>query len=147
MFNSITLSSDMKTLYLIDNGRAIPFDLTVPEGVMVGLLGDQLVVATGAAKMADQQPELPTEGLVAGRAAAPVAEQATFKVTEKSQYTITYNPQKRALGIIGWDDVVIQLEAPEDGNCGSKTFELTAKKLILLSHRNGVLTIKERPVI
>ena len=39
----------MKTLYLIDNGRAIAYDLTVPQGVIVGLLGDQLVVATAVA--------------------------------------------------------------------------------------------------
>lgn len=134
MLNSISLSSDMKTLYLIDNGRAIPFDLTVPEGVLVGLLGDQLVVATGTTLPVPQEVPLPTvEGAIEGVEVVrtrPVAKKYTFKAGENSQYTVSYNGKNKALGIIGVDDVVIHLEAPGQGTCAEQMFDLDNNKIV-----------------
>ncbi|WP_367388921.1 hypothetical protein [Lewinella sp. LCG006] len=137
MLNSISLSSDMKTLYLIDNGRAIPFDLTVPEGVLVGLLGDQLVVATGTTVPVPQEVPLPTvEGAIEDTEVArtrPVEKTYTFKAGENSQYTVSYNAKNKALSIIGVDDVVIHLEAPEDGSCSEQMFDLDNKKAVRIN--------------
>jgi hypothetical protein len=137
MLNSISLSSDMKTLYLIDNGRAIPFDLTVPEGVLVGLLRDQLVVATGTTLPAPQEVPLPTaEGVIEGAEVArtlPVEKTYTFKAGENSQYTVSYNGKNKALSIIGVDDVVIHLEAPEDGRCSEQMFDLDNRKVVRIT--------------
>ena len=44
--NSIALSPDMSTLFLIDNGRAIYFDLSSRFGIVIGTLDGQLTVAT-----------------------------------------------------------------------------------------------------
>ncbi|MEZ4986691.1 MAG: hypothetical protein R2795_16915 [Saprospiraceae bacterium] len=111
MVNSITLSSDMKTLFLIDNGRSISYDLTVPEGVMVGLMGDQLVAATAVAP-----PALGTSGSVktAGN------NRYTFKALDNSQYTMSYNESNKAIAIIGVGDIVINLEAPDSNDCASR---------------------------
>ncbi len=140
MLNSISLSSDMKTLYLIDNGRAIPFDLTVRQGVLVGLLGDQLVVATAASNpRGDGELDPPSDGEIAtgGRdaetptpeAEAPASKYA-FKAGENSQYTLSYNRKNKALSVIGLDDIVIQLEAPDTTECNDKVFSLDKKQVL-----------------
>ena len=150
MLNSISLSSDMKTLYLIDNGRAIPFDLTVPQGVLVGLLGDQLVVATAVNR--PQSGELPVEpdptageevNVSGGRGPEPVLAKHTFKAGENSQYTVSYNSKNRALGIIGVDDIVIHLEAPEDVNCTDKVFSLENEQILNIRWERDELQIVE----
>lgn len=134
MLNSISLSSDMKTLYLIDNGRAIPFDLTVPEGVLVGLLGDQLVVATGTTLPVPQEVPLPTvEGAIEDTEVArtrPVEKTYTFKAGENSQYTVSYNAKNKALSVIGVGDIVINLEAPEDNTCETEVLSIDNKKIV-----------------
>ena len=45
MLNSIVLSADMETLYLIDNGRTIEFPLN-EQGVLIGMLNGQLTAAS-----------------------------------------------------------------------------------------------------
>lgn len=146
MLNSISLSSDMKTLYLIDNGRAIPFDLTVPEGVLVGLLGDQLVVATGSTLPAPQEVPLPTtEGAVAGAEVArtrPVEKKYTFKAGENSQYTVSYNGKNKALSIIGHDDIVINFQT-SDSDCSSQVFAIDNKRVVRILHREDTLELSE----
>lgn len=147
MLNSISLSSDMKTLYLIDNGRAIPFDLTVPQGVLVGLLGDQLVVATGSTIPVPQEEPLPGTGDAVADTAVdrlrPVEKQYTFKAGENSQFTLSYNGKNKALGIIGVDDVVIHLEAPEEGTCSEQIFPMENKKIVRINWVGGELKLSE----
>jgi len=143
MLNSISLSSDMKTLYLVDNGRAIPFDLTVPEGVIVGLLGGQLVVATAAAPF-DPLPTTP------GAAETPVlgdrnlvgsAEKFTFKAGENSQYTVSYNEKNKALGVIGVDDLIFQLQNQGNSGCREQFFPLERNKFVRIVKKTDVLEI------
>ncbi len=145
MLNSISLSSDMKTLYLIDNGRAIPFDLTVPEGVLVGLLGGQLVVATGSTLPVPQEVPLPTaEGAVEGAEVArtrPVEKTYTFKAGENSQYTVSYNGKNKALSVIGVGDIVINLEAPEDNTCETEVLSIDQKKIVRIRRVEDELEI------
>lgn len=147
MLNSISLSSDMKTLYLIDNGRAISFDLTVPQGVLVGLLGDQLVVATGSTLPVPQDaPDLGVAGAVEGGEVArtrPVEKKYTFKAGENSQYTVSYNGKHKAFGVIGIDDIVISIEGSGEGDpvCKEKMFSLTDRNVVRLLMKEDVLTI------
>lgn len=147
MLNSISLSSDMKTLYLIDNGRAIPFDLTVPEGVLVGLLGDQLVVATGSTLPVPQDVPLPTaEGAVAGAEVArtrPVAKKYTFKAGENSQYTVSYNERNKALGVIGTGDIILNLETPEGSESGQVFTSLDNKGIVRIKRTEEELSVEK----
>lgn len=66
--NSITLSPDLNTLYLIDNGRAISFNLKNKNGILVGMLDGQLsvvtappVVITPVEDTPDDEPDEPGE--------------------------------------------------------------------------------------
>lgn len=154
MLNSLSLSSDMKTLYLIDNGRAIPFDLTVSEGVLVGLLGEQLVVATavGRPRAEGEVVDPPIAGDVAdvsgGR--GPESPKPTvndskysFKAGDNSQYTISFNGKNKALGIIGVDDISIAIEAPDDSVCNDQVFDLSEKKIINIRWQDDTLFVIE----
>jgi hypothetical protein len=136
MLNSITLSTDMKTLYLIDNGRAIPYDLTVPQGIMVGLLGDQLVVATGVTELEDGGGDEPTGD-------KPGTDKITVKADAKSQFAFSYNKENRAFGIIGTGDVVIHLQTPETGSCFNKYFSLSNRGIVKISYTEDQLTVEK----
>ena len=148
MLNSISLSSDMKTLYLIDNGRAIAYDLTVPQGVIVGLLGDQLVVATAIALPKPDgglDPNISAGGETAdtvegGRRPDP-ADKFTFKVDENSQYSLSYNPSKKALGVIGTGDIALGIEAPEPGGCVSVFTSIEKRGIVLVQRKEDELII------
>ena len=155
MLNSISLSSDMKTLYLIDNGRAIAYDLTVPQGVLIGLLGEQLVVATAIALPTPDDTLDPNveEGVdLAGAAVTtddteiptpsrPVPRKYTFKAGKDSQYTVNYNRKNKALSIIGHDDLVVNLQASSD--CSSKIFYIDNKRIVRILNKEDTLEISE----
>ncbi len=149
MLNSISLSSDMRTLYLIDNGRAIAYDLTVPQGVLVGLLGDQLVVATAVGLPDpddDVDPGLTTEtgggsAIDAGSRSMPET-QFTFKIGEKSQYSLSYNAQRKALGVIGTTDIVLNLEEPDStGECVNVFTSLDQQAVIRIQRSEDELRV------
>ena len=54
MVNTITLSTDMTTLYLIEgNNRVIPYSLHAIGGVYIGLIGGQLTVVSALEPMPD----------------------------------------------------------------------------------------------
>ena len=112
MVNSITLSSDMSTLYLIDNGRAISFPLGKEKMILVGLMKGQVTVATSLApgdKVAEPEPgpenpdplssgELLRSGSGGGGGEVGVVK---VPVTSKSQWTIFYNPGHQVMALIG----------------------------------------------
>lgn len=132
MLNSISLSSDMKTLYLIDNGRAIAFDLTAPQGVLIGKLGDQLVVATANNASLEKEE---------GRNAQ--VKRYTYKAGSNSQFNISYNQAHQAISIIGFDDIAINLEAPDtnQGTCKENIFKLAKGSYMHICNKNEMIEI------
>jgi hypothetical protein len=56
MLNSIALSSDQDFIFLIDDGDAVAYSLEDGDGVVIGLLGDQLTAATAHSGSATQLP-------------------------------------------------------------------------------------------
>ena len=112
MVNSITLSSDMSTLYLIDNGRSIDFPFNNPRGILIGSLKGQLSVATAI--------EPPTT--------EETAEGKTIKLpTEKAQWTMFYHIDTEVLGIIGASDIDIAISEPGGPSCNQNFFDLKDK--------------------
>jgi hypothetical protein len=102
MINTITLSSDMKTLYLIDNGRAIGFPIDTDNGVLIGSLRGQIVVAT--ALTTDEEEGGGASGSGAER--KPAVNQEVIKVGVKSkQWTFTYNKRVGMMSIIGATEI------------------------------------------
>jgi hypothetical protein len=114
--------------------------------VLVGLLGDQLVVATGLTLPVPQEVPLPgVAGLVEGGKVArtrPVDKKYTFKAGENSQYTVSYNEKNKALSIIGHDDLVINFQA-SDSDCNSQVFSIDNKRVVRILHKEDTLEISE----
>lgn len=82
----------MNTLYLIDDERAIPFDLTNGKGALIGTLAGQVTVITASTggktpdriKMTEERKQIPTKG---------------------NQWTITYNEEEELMHVIGVVDI------------------------------------------
>ncbi len=101
MLNSICLSSDQSLLFLIDNGDALAFPLDENNGVIIGILGDQL-----SASSAPDSSGLDLERL-------------PFTLdTAKFQWQIMFIPKSNLLYITGIPKEGIQ-EIEESENIGS----------------------------
>ncbi|NJL75469.1 MAG: hypothetical protein HC892_11005 [Saprospiraceae bacterium] len=114
MTNTITLSSDMNTLYLIDDERVIPFDLTNSKGVLIGVLKGQITVATAdgitkvteATKATEDRIEIPVKG---------------------NQWTVTYNQPNELMHVIGAVDIDAFTITRKEPTCKSILFDLKSK--------------------
>ena len=100
MTNSISFSSDMTKMYLIDDGRCIPFDLTRPNGVLVGLIKDQVAVVTAAKAIPDNVPGKTVNNI-------------TFS-TKDSQFTVVYHEMHTTMFVIGALDIDSAIAAGDD---------------------------------
>lgn len=150
MLNSIVLSSDMETLYLIDNGRALEFPLG-ERGLLIGILDGQLSVATAMkipVPITDDEPdspEIPTrpksEAKLTRQAIQPAPKDPLFPVNlkvevQKSQWALSFNPQQGNLYAIGATD--IDFDRPD----------LPVKPLVhIFALRKGVLRLTKRDKI
>lgn len=113
MLNSIVLSSDMETLYFIDNGRSIEFPLD-KRGVVIGLIEGQLAVATAIKVLTPIEDET-DDSQAAEKALAPQPDPLFPKLLklplEKSQWSLSFRPQEGYLFAIGATD--IEFERPD----------------------------------
>ena len=125
MINSITLSSDMKTLYLIDNGRAISFPIDDQVGILIGKIGDQLSVATAVKPIdtADNADDTRTTT----RSSDTGRKVIKLQAAEKSQWTMTYHSDNQQLVIIGTTDIDLSLTQPDKVNCDMHFVDLSNK--------------------
>ena len=129
MVNSITVSSDMSTLYLIDNGRSIDFPFNNPRGVLIGSLKGQLSVATAI--------EPPTsEELAAAK---------TIKLpTENAQWTMFYHFDDEVLAVIGATDIDFAKPEPTPPVCNQNFFELQSN-IVRIRKIGNAIEISSRP--
>lgn len=99
MTNTITLSSNMDTLILIDEGKAAVHSLTHPNGLMIGTLRGQIVAGTS-----ESLPE-----------AAEILKTITISL-ETERWTVFYDRTGKTLNVIGATDIDLGLigdkEAP-----------------------------------
>ncbi len=126
MVNSVSFSSDMKTLYLIDNGRAIDFPIDSKRGILVGTLNGQITVVTGLMGQEDASPGSGDDPslAIAARPAEPIK-----LSTKGNQYTAFYNPENEVMAIIGVTDIDISISQPEDSDCDHYVFDMKEKTL------------------
>lgn len=130
MVNSITVSSDMSTLFLIDNGRSIDFPFNNPRGVLIGSLKGQLSVATAI--------EPPTsEEMASGK---------TLKLpTEKAQWTMFYHIDTGVLGIIGASDLDGAISEPGSPQCNQNFFDLLSN-VVRVRRIGNAIEVSSRPI-
>lgn len=142
MINSITLSSDMKVLYLIDDNRAIKFPIDTDDGVLIGAIKGQLAVAT-ALKPEEEEQGGGNDGAEAERAAAPSTEEVIKVETIAKQWTLTYNQRSRIVSFIGATDIDFNIR--HDADCEEHRIDLNEK--VVKIKRKGeelILTVYDR---
>lgn len=132
MINNITFSTEMDTLYLIDNDRAIPFSLSNKKGIIIGVLKGQLTVATDF-----ETPSVPE------RIELEDGEQIAFSRTlnevklsiKKTVWSAAYHKQRRVLSFIGATEVEVR--------SGSKEYDYKPE-LVFFELDGCVLNIQRR---
>jgi hypothetical protein len=104
MVNTITFSTDMKKMYLIDNGRSIEFSLE-NRGVLVGALRGQISVATA---FEFPKPENENDaGNTEGRTGTEIP-MSTPLNTKKTVWSGVFHQQRRILCLIGATEIEIR---------------------------------------
>ncbi|MEM9888937.1 MAG: hypothetical protein AAF849_23795 [Bacteroidota bacterium] len=128
MSNTITLSTDMKTLYLIDDERAIPFDLT-GKGAIIGTLGGQVTV-------------------ISSTASKTLASKVTGKEDRKefpiknSQWTVNFNEEFGVMHVIGAVDVDSFISRPIDGGKCSKVGYDLERQIVSIRRKGDALEVR-----
>jgi hypothetical protein len=120
MLNTIAISTDVETLFLIDNGKAIPFSLTEGRGIIIGLLEDQLTVVSAV------RPPIMTEEkdpMIEVRQSAVMRSEVTerdrkMKVVRlslaDSVWATAFDPRNGTLCFIGATEVEVRRPDPND---------------------------------
>ncbi|HKK78164.1 MAG TPA: hypothetical protein VJ933_00990 [Phaeodactylibacter sp.] len=135
MVNNICLSTDMKTLYLIDDGRAISFPLDQRSGILIGTLQGQLTAAT--AFELPKSIEEADPGMVAGSRSTTLVMSATKNKelvrlsTQKTAWSAVFHPGRMQLSLVGATEVEIRQadEEPVDYKAEIVSFDLKENTL------------------
>lgn len=121
--NTITFSTDMDTLYLIDSGRAIPYSLNTIGGILVGVIKGQLVVVSAIEPMPDKTED--TQVLSFQERGIPIPNVKSAKIpTNRGQWTITYIRKSQKICIMGAVDIEGTLRESEDSELIGYFFNL-----------------------
>ncbi|MEM7571829.1 MAG: hypothetical protein AAF433_02960 [Bacteroidota bacterium] len=147
MLNTLSFSSDLRQVYLINDGKVHAFQLDSEEGVTIGLLGDQIGVVTSKEveiPTRSDQTEVPTSPERSSTKKPRVIELA---LDGKSAYNLQYNPAIQAMGIIGATDLISTIPGPDQepeptGNCSLHLFDLR-RNLLRMRRSKNLLTVWE----
>lgn len=101
MKNTIALSTDMRTLYLLDNNRATSFDLENEQGVLIGTIQGEVTVISTKGTGTDFESRLSN----AARKEIPLKD---------SQWTVMYHPDNEVMFIIGAADIDVAIGVDKD---------------------------------
>lgn len=144
MLNTISLSSDRTTAFLISNGNVHEFDLKSREGLIIGLLGNQLSIVRAVSK---DDAVFSDPGEVEGDIPPPDTTPAgvlSLPFDKSSTFNIQFNAALGALSIIGATDM-ISTRIPRgnkndfSGNCSLNIFNLYEKNIRIQVVKNKLL--------
>lgn len=132
MSNTITLSTDMNTLYLIDDERAIPFDLT-GKGAVIGTLGGQVSVISASSGK---------QTLLTGKGTTTRKE---FPIKD-NQWTVNYNEDNVAMHVVGVVDIELFSANPnKESTCAKGGYDLS-RELVTIRRVGGILEVTSTPI-
>jgi hypothetical protein len=134
MVNNICLSTDMKTLYLIDDGRAISFPLDQRSGILIGTLRGQLTAATAfeLPKTMEADAEMTTSpGSTTLVMSATKDKELVRLSTRKTAWSAVFHPGRMQLSLVGATEVEIRQadEEPVDYKADIVSFNLKENTL------------------
>jgi hypothetical protein len=133
MSNTITLSTDMSTLYLIDDERAIPFDLT-GKGAVIGTVGGQISVVSASTS---KTPFSADKSNVT-RKEFPI---------KNNQWTVNFNEENVAMHVVGVVDIDLTIANPtKETECAKVGYDLTSQ-LVSMRKTGNVLEVLSMPIL
>ena len=140
MVNNITFSTEMDTLYLIDNDRAIPFPLDNKKGIIIGVLKGQLTVATDFEAPSNMERIELKDGEQIGFS----RDRHEVKLSiEKTVWSAAYHKQRRVLSFVGATEVEVRSGSTEyDYKPELVFFELEGCVLNIQRRGNAVVVKK-----
>lgn len=148
MLNTITLSSDLETLYLIDNNRAIKFPLNSKEGILVGSLNGQITVVSAInppkeendAPIGDGEGDLASAAETLAKAKGGILNPKSVTVpAKKGQYTTFFNGKLKIMCLIGFGDIDISITEPEELEPQFFIFDLNDRVVNVRKKENSIV--------
>ncbi len=136
MINTITLSSDLSELILIDSGKAFTFSLDTLQGVVLGMMRGQLAVVSGVETFPDTDftdtpdvPDAETAQEKAGGKNRPVR----LELGKKKHYAITFFGGGQTLSVVGITDIDSSLKtaAAAEVKCTAHSFSLQDQTVLI----------------
>ncbi|MBK7869661.1 MAG: hypothetical protein IPJ74_02755 [Saprospiraceae bacterium] len=136
MVNTIALSTDMNTIYLIEAGRVIPYSLYSIGGVLIGLIGNQLTVVSAIEPM----PDSGTKTESARAAVIPVVKSLKVSV-DKGQWTILFLPKFNRISIMGATDIDSSIRENTDQQLEGYLFDLREGYVNIRRSGNSLIAV------
>ncbi len=120
--NTITLSTDMSVIFLIDNGRAMPFSLDTIGGVLVGEIKGQITVVSALEPFPnkDQEVQSFSKERVVG---IPIVKSAKIP-TNRGNWNFLYLRDRHQVCIIGATDIDSSLQESNNLQAQAYLFDL-----------------------
>ena len=120
--NTITLSTDMSVIFLIDNGRAMPFSLDTIGGVLVGEIKGQITVVSALEQFPDKDQEV--QSFSKERAVGiPIVKSAKVP-TNRGNWNFLYLRDRHQVCIIGATDIDSSLQESNNLQAQAYLFDL-----------------------
>lgn len=95
--NTVAISSDMESLYIIDTGKVLEFNLSHPNGILIGTLRGQVIAATA--------DKLPADSEIINKVVLPL---------QGMQWTTFYHRPAQTLNVIGATDIDLSFSESSD---------------------------------
>lgn len=121
--NTITLSTDMSVIYLIDNGRAIPFSLDTIGGVLIGEVGGQITIVSSMEPFPGGGKDVQTFALEARAVGIPVVKSAKIP-TNRGTWNFLYLRERKQVCIIGAVDIDVSIQEAQSLEAQAFLFDL-----------------------
>ncbi|MCI5083687.1 MAG: hypothetical protein MRY78_18460 [Saprospiraceae bacterium] len=146
MLNTITLSSDMETLYLVDNNRAIEFPLNVKEGTLIGTLNGQITVVSAINPPKEENDPIGTgdnfsspAGNLAKAKGGVLNPKNVVVSAKKGQWTAFFNGKLRILCLIGFGDIDVSIADTDKLEPQFFVFDLGNKVVNVRKRENAIV--------
>ena len=119
--NTLTFSTDMEALFVVDNGKVSSYDLTHPNGIFIGTVRGQVTAGT-----AERVPE-----------ESDVVQKVTLNL-QKAHWTVAYRRPTQTLNVIGATDIDLGLMSDKEGRASVHRFPIGGNVVHVQRSENSI---------